>query len=100
MMEVFRRYTRDHVGLFFGILLLGFYLVALTAQWITPLDPFETNLAEGLQPPSASHWFGTDQFGRDTLSRVILATQVTAKITTISLLFSLLLGVPIGMIVG
>ena len=50
--------------------------------------------------PPAAHWLGTDQFGRDTLSRVILATQVTARITTISLLFSLLIGVPIGMVVG
>ncbi|MCB8822255.1 ABC transporter permease [Microvirga rosea] len=99
-MEILRRYACDRVGLFFGIILLGFYAVAITAQWITPVDPFETNLSEGLQPPSAAHWFGTDQFGRDTFSRVILATQVTAKITTVSLLFSLLIGVPIGMMVG
>jgi peptide/nickel transport system permease protein len=99
-MDILRRYSRDRVGLFFGILLVGFYAVALTASWITPADPFETNLSEGLQPPSAAHWFGTDQFGRDTLSRVILATQVTARITTISLLFSLVIGVPIGMVVG
>jgi peptide/nickel transport system permease protein len=100
MMDILRRYARDRVGLFFGIMLLAFYFVAITAQWITPQDPFETNLSEGLEPPSAAHWLGTDQFGRDTLSRVILATQVTARITTISLLFSLLIGVPIGMIVG
>lgn len=99
-MDILRRYARDRVGLFFGILLVGFYAVALTASWITPADPFETNLTEGLQPPSAAHWLGTDQFGRDTLSRVILATQVTARITTVSLLFSLLIGVPIGMVVG
>jgi peptide/nickel transport system permease protein len=99
-MDIVRRFTRDRVGLFFGIVLAGFYIVALTASWITPADPFETNLSEGLQPPSAAHWFGTDQFGRDTLSRVILATQVTARITTISLLFSLVIGVPIGMVVG
>jgi peptide/nickel transport system permease protein len=99
-MDILRRFTRDRVGLFFGIVLAGFYVVALTASWITPADPFETNLSEGLQPPSAAHWFGTDQFGRDTLSRVILATQVTARITTISLLFSLVIGVPIGMVVG
>jgi peptide/nickel transport system permease protein len=99
-MDILRRYSRDRVGLFFGILLVGFYAVALTASWITPADPFETNLTEGLQTPSAAHWLGTDQFGRDTLSRVILATQVTARITTVSLLFSLLIGVPIGMVVG
>lgn len=99
-MDILKRIARDRVGLFFGTILLAFYLVALTANWITPLDPFETNLAEGLQPPSATHWFGTDQFGRDTFSRVILATQITAKITTVSLAFSLLIGVPIGMVVG
>jgi peptide/nickel transport system permease protein len=99
-MDILRRYARDKVGLFFGIVLLVFYGVAVTASWITPSNPFETNLAEGLQPPSVAHWLGTDQFGRDMLSRVILATQVTAKITTISLLFSLLIGVPIGMTVG
>ena len=99
-MEFLKRYLTDKAGVFFGAILLAFYLVALTAQWIAPTDPFETNLTEGLQSPSAAHWFGTDQFGRDTLSRVILATQVTAKITTVALAFSLILGVPIGMIVG
>ena len=99
-MDILRRYARDQVGLFFGVLLVGFYRRGAHRAWITPADPFETNLAEGLQPPSAAHWLGTDQFGRDTLSRVILATQVTARITTVALLFSLLLGVPIGMVVG
>lgn len=99
-MEFIRRFWSDKVGVFFAVILLGFYIVALTAQWIAPADPFETNLSEGLQSPSAAHWFGTDQFGRDTFSRVILATQVTAMITTVALLFSLLIGVTIGMVVG
>jgi ABC-type dipeptide/oligopeptide/nickel transport system permease subunit len=100
MSDILKAYARDRVGLFFGVILIGFLIVALTAQWITPADPFETNLSQGLQAPSAAHWLGTDQFGRDTLSRVILATQVTARIVTVSLLFSLLIGVPIGMMVG
>ncbi|MGO4675545.1 ABC transporter permease [Bosea sp. 2YAB26] len=99
-MNLFRHYARDRVGLFFGVILALFYLVAILAPWIVPSDPLETNLTAGLLPPSASHWFGTDQFGRDTLARVILATRVTLQITTAALLFSLLLGVPIGMVVG
>jgi len=88
------------MGVFFGLILLFLYVVALTAQWITPSDPFKINLRAGFEPPSAEHWFGTDQFGRDMLSRVILATQVTAKVTGLAILFALISGVPIGMFVG
>lgn len=99
-MEFLRRYCRDKTGVFFGLILLFLYVVALTAQWITPSDPFQINLRAGFEPPSAEHWFGTDQFGRDMLSRVILATQVTAKVTGLAILFALISGVPIGMFVG
>lgn len=99
-MEFLRRYCRDRTGVFFGLILLFLYVVALTAQWITPSDPFAINLRAGFEPPSAEHWFGTDQFGRDMLSRVILATQVTAKVTGVAILFALISGVPIGMFVG
>jgi len=99
-MEILRRLRRDRVGLVFGLILLFLYGVALSAQWITPNDPFETNLRKVFQPPSAEHWFGTDQFGRDLLSRVILATQVTAKVTGAAILFALITGVPLGMLVG
>lgn len=100
MRKFLKDYSRDPVAVVFGLILLGLYVVALTAQWITPGDPFETNLRNGMQPPSPEHWFGTDQFGRDVLSRVILATQVTARLTTLAILFAVILGVPIGMIVG
>ena len=99
-MSLLKLYARDRIGLFFGVIFVAFYIVAVLARWIAPGDPLETNLNEGLLPPSIHHWFGTDQFGRDSLSRVILATQVTLQITTEALLFALLIGVPIGMAVG
>jgi ABC-type dipeptide/oligopeptide/nickel transport system permease subunit len=99
-MSLLKLYARDRIGLFFGVIFVAFYVVAVLAPWIVPGDPMETNLTEGLLPPSINHWFGTDQFGRDTLSRVILATQVTLQVTTEALLFALLFGVPIGMAVG
>jgi peptide/nickel transport system permease protein len=58
------------------------------------------NLREVFSPPSGKHWLGTDQFGRDILSRVILATQVTVKVTTLAVVFAVVTGVPIGMFVG
>ena len=99
-MNLLKLYARDRIGLFFGVVFVAFYVVALFAPWIVPTDPLEMSLGEGLLPPSITHWFGTDQFGRDTLSRVILATRVTLQITTSALLFALLLGVPLGMAVG
>lgn len=99
-MNLLKLYARDRLGLFFGVVFVAFYVVALFAPWIVPTDPLEMSLGEGLLPPSITHWFGTDQFGRDTLSRVILATRVTLQITTSALLFALLLGVPLGMAVG
>ncbi len=100
MRNFLRQFSRDRVGVVFGLILIAIYIVAITAQWIVPSDPYKTQLSQGMRPPSWEHWFGTDQFGRDMLSRVIFATQVTAKITTSALLFAVLLGVPIGMIVG
>ena len=99
-MGFLRRFRRDKVGVVFGLILLAIYGVALSAQWITPYDPFDTNLRKVFNPPSWEHWFGTDQFGRDLLSRVILATQVTAKVTGAAILFALITGVPLGMLVG
>jgi peptide/nickel transport system permease protein len=99
-MEFLRRYSRDRVGLAFGLILLFLYVVALTAQWITPADPMAVDLSKVFNPPSAKHWLGTDQFGRDILSRVILATQVTVRVTSLACLFAVLIGVPIGMFVG
>lgn len=100
LMDFLKRFSRDRVGLFFGIVLVLIYLVALTAHWITPYDPLQTDLRKVLQPPSREHWLGTDQFGRDLLSRVILATQVTVRVTGLAILFAVVTGVPIGMLAG
>ena len=94
------RFTRDRVGVFAAFVLMGLYLIALTAQWIAPYDALTTSLREVFQPPSAQHLLGTDQFGRDVLSRVILATQVTAKISAAAILLALALGATSGMYVG
>ena len=53
-----------------------FVLLALFGPWIAPYDPLATNTGMALQPPSRSHWFGTDSLGRDILSRVIVATRL------------------------
>ena len=100
MTSFLRRFSRDRVGVVAVFVLLGLYVVALTAQWIAPYDALATSLREVFRPPSIEHLLGTDQFGRDVLSRVIFATQVTAKISAAAILLALALGTAAGMYVG
>jgi len=99
-MEIFKLFARDKVGVFFGCLMLAFFIVAATAQWITPYDPYATRLSDAFAWPSLKHIFGTDQFGRDVLSRTIIGTQITIKISGAAILVALILGVPLGMYAG
>ena len=57
-------------------IVIGWALVALLAPWIAPYDPIAHNLPEKLQPPGVLHPFGTDNFGRDILSRVIHGARI------------------------
>ncbi|MBX3518595.1 MAG: ABC transporter permease [Xanthobacteraceae bacterium] len=77
-------------GFAFALFLL-FAIAAIFGPWIVPYDPLATNTAIQLQPPSWAHWFGTDQYGRDLFSRVVVATRLdmTIAITSVALVFVL-----------
>jgi peptide/nickel transport system permease protein len=75
-------------------------LVAIFAPAIAPYDPIAMNLSHRLAPPSMSHWLGTDELGRDILSRIIYGTGVALKIMVIVLLIDLPLGLFLGIIAG
>jgi peptide/nickel transport system permease protein len=79
---------------------VGFILLALFAPFISPQDPIATSWSAIRKAPSAAHWFGTDEIGRDVLSRVIWGTQASLMAGVISVSISLLIGVPIGMLAG
>ena len=84
-----------------GLIIVGFFLlVALLSLVYTPYDPVETNLLAKLKPPSATHWFGTDPFGRDTLSRVMAGAAVSVSISLGSVFFALVMGATLGIISG
>ena len=75
-------------------------IVALIAPWIAPYPPLKTNMANTLAQPSAAHWVGTDQFGRDVLSRILLGTQVSLKVAFAVVALSLTAGTFIGALAG
>jgi peptide/nickel transport system permease protein len=79
---------------------IGFVAMAICAPWISPQDPIATSWGAIRKAPSAAHWFGTDDVGRDVLSRVIWGAQASLLAGLISVSISLLIGVPIGLMAG
>ncbi|MCU0888221.1 MAG: ABC transporter permease [Rubritepida sp.] len=71
-------------------------LAALLADWISPRDPFATDLMQIMSPPSAEYWFGTDGQGRDILARMLYGTRVTLGMGFAALIAGGLLGALIG----
>ena len=96
----FRRFARRRAALLGVAIVLGFIVVALGASWIAPLAPIATSWGAIRKAPSAAHWFGTDEIGRDVLSRVIWGTRASLLAGVVSVSISLMLGVPIGLAAG
>jgi peptide/nickel transport system permease protein len=75
-------------------------LIALFAPWIAPYDPIAQDMSARLHAPNLAHLFGTDNFGRDILSRVIYGTRVDLKMGVLGVLFPFLIGTTLGSIAG
>lgn len=83
----------------FGLLVLIVFAVVFGPS-IVPYDPLASNTAQALKPPSAAHWFGTDQLGRDILSRVIVATRLDFFIAAASVVLVFFMGGIAGIAAG
>ena len=83
----------------FGLLLV-FVVLAVFGAWIAPYDPLASDAPHRLEPPSRAHWFGTDQVGRDILSRVIVATRLDLAISLSAVALSFALGSLAGACAG
>jgi peptide/nickel transport system permease protein len=95
------RKLRRRRGALVGLaVVLAFIAMALFSPWIAPQDPIATSWSAIRQAPSAEHWFGTDEIGRDVFSRVIWGTRASLLAGVVSVTISLLLGVSIGLAAG
>lgn len=83
-----------------GGLLLSLAALALLGLVWTPYDPLRLDLTARLQPPGALHWLGTDEFGRDVLSRLIIGASTSLWISLLSVAVALVCGTMIGMLAG
>ena len=82
------------------VLVIIFVLFALFAPWIAPYDPASINLPARLSPPSSAHWCGTDELGRDILSRLIYGSRISMLVGSCVVACSLALGLIVGSIAG
>ncbi|WP_051582783.1 ATP-binding cassette domain-containing protein [Leucobacter sp. PH1c] len=83
-----------------ALLTLALVAVAWAAPLLAPADPAAQDLTGGLQPPSPEHWLGTDQLGRDVLSRILFAAQTDLRLAVLAALAPFVIGVAVGLISG
>ena len=99
--DAWRRLRRNRAAVAAGITLGIIALLAIVAPWIPGLaDPAAQNLKLGASPPSAAHWFGTDELGRDMLARVLYGGRISLLVGLVGTLVSLVVGVSYGAISG
>jgi peptide/nickel transport system permease protein len=98
--DAFNRMVSSPSGVVGLAAVLALILIALTAHWIAPYPPLETDPPSSLLPPSWEHWMGTDEFGRDVFSRVLHGARISMQVGLIATLVSVALGTTLGLLSG
>lgn len=98
--QVLRRFLKRKTSLIGGVIILIFLITALIGPVIAPYDPIEQNLTRNFEGISADHWLGTDNLGRDTLSRLIYGARISLMISVVSVGLGLALGLLLGVTAG
>ena len=97
VLDAFNRNKTSWVGL---IILLVMAVIAILAPWISPYNPVEQHILERLTPTSSKYLLGTDQFGRDILSRIIWGSRISLTVGTLSVLLGMVIGSVFGIFAG
>jgi peptide/nickel transport system permease protein len=83
-----------------AVVIVLFVAIAIAAPWLAPYDPLATSWSAIRKAPSAAHWFGTDEIGRDVLSRVIFGARASLAAGVVAVMIALAIGVPVGLVAG
>lgn len=98
--RILARFCRSRLAVATLAILVAIHVAVLLAPWIAPHNPEALSLATRLQPPSAIHWLGTDEYGRDLLTRLLYGGRVSLAVGMASMLASMVLGVIVGAVAG
>lgn len=95
-----RLLLRNPVTAISAFTLLAVIVIALTAQWIAPYGVNDVDVPNALHSPDGQHLMGTDELGRDVLSRVLVAIQASMTVAVVSVAFAVVVGVTVGIVAG
>jgi peptide/nickel transport system permease protein len=95
-----RRFLRHRLAVFGLLVVIVFVAAALLAPFVAPADPLRTSWSLVRKAPSAAHWFGTDENGRDILSRVIYGARASLMAGVVAVGLAALAGIPFGLLAG
>ena len=95
-----RRVLRSASFIVGAVILLFWIGCALFGPWLVPLDPYRDDLMHTLAPPSALHWFGTDQIGRDIFARIIVGARPILSVAPLATLIATVAGTTVGLFTG
>lgn len=99
-MTFWEMFSKNKLALTGSAIVLFLLVVSIFAPWIAPYDPGAIDLKQVLAPPSAQHWFGTDQLGRDVLSRMIWGARISLKVGFVATGLAILIGMLLGAVAG
>jgi len=98
--RAWRQLKRSRLAIPGGVIVVIFIVVAIFAPLLAPSDPYKNDLSKTLTTPCAAHWFGTDELGRDILSRIIFGARLSLLEGLFSVFLAMLIGVPLGILSG
>jgi peptide/nickel transport system permease protein len=98
--DLWRRLRRNRAAIVGAAIVALFVFVAGLAPLLIPFNPIQGNLGDRLQPPSSAHWLGTDELGRDILSRILFGARISLEIQIVAVLLALVIGVILGAVGG
>jgi len=98
--EFWYRFKKDRLAVAGSIIVISLFMVSFLAPFIAPYDPVAIDARHVLMPPSLTHWFGTDDLGRDVFSRIVFGARISLKVGFFSVGISVLIGILIGALAG
>ena len=98
--RVLKKFLANNSAVLGAVIVGIFVLIALLAPWIAPFDPVKADFMAVRKAPSVLHWFGTDELGRDILSRMVWGARTSLLAGCVSVVIAVVIGVPLGLLAG
>ncbi len=97
---LFRRFVKNRTAVTGSVIVVVFFMTGILAPFLAPYSPEAIDLANAFHKPSSGHWAGTDNLGRDILSRILYGARISITTGLLAVVIALVIGIPIGLVAG